>query len=71
MFDFAVARWDGAGFVPIKPERIRSPRTAAGDMDWLVAGILGNVAPRPAEVAKLLTAGTGQRAANGVGKPSC
>jgi inner membrane protein len=71
VFDFAVAHWDGVGFVPIKPERIRSSRTAVGDMDWLVAGILGNATPRPAEIANLSTAGPTQRTDAGAGKPSC
>jgi inner membrane protein len=71
VFDFAVAHWDGVGFVAIKPERIGSSRTAEGDMGWLVAGILGNAIPRPAEIANLLTADPTQRADAGAGKPSC
>jgi hypothetical protein len=40
-------------------------------MDWLVAGILGNAIPRPAEIANLLTADPTQRVDAGAGKPSC
>jgi len=71
VFDFAVARWDGVGFVPIKPERIRAPRTVDGDIDWLIAGILGDGGPRPAELAQLLPTGPVRLADAGETAPNC
>jgi len=54
VFDFQVAEWDGAGFTPVLPVQVRSPRSADGDWDWLLAGIRGEAVSRPVEHAALL-----------------
>ena len=71
VFDFIVARWDGATFVPVPPEQIRSDRTQDGDIDWLLAGLVGDPGVRAVEAATLLEAG-GTRLATAVpAGPAC
>ena len=49
VFRFAVAAQTPDGFVEIPPERRRMDRSAAGDLDWLLANLSGEAALRPAE----------------------
>ena len=49
VFRFVVAEHAPVGFRETTPRRIRTGRTAPGDIDWLKAGILGRRAIRPAE----------------------
>ena len=56
VFQYLIA--DKSTGVPIEPRRIRSQRRAAGDMDWLWAGIKGIPNSRPAEAAARLDLST-------------
>jgi len=50
VFQFAVAELAETGLTPLPtPERVRQARTHEGDLDWLSAGILQSVTPRPVE----------------------
>ena len=52
VFQFAVARREGAAFQPTAPRRVPPERRSApGDLDWLLAGLFGAVPIRPAEAA--------------------
>jgi inner membrane protein len=70
-FDFAVARWDGRVFTPTEPRRVRSPRMGEGDLEWLLAGMLGTPPVRPRELASHLPASETQVAKARVDKPAC
>lgn len=56
VFRFIVARQGGDGPAPVPPARLTGPRTVAGDLAWLVAGIGGAARPRPAEGPAVLVA---------------
>jgi inner membrane protein len=71
VFDFAVARWDGRVFEPIEPRRVRSPRMAEGDLEWLLAGLRGAPTVRLAEQGNLLPDAATQVAAAGADKSAC
>jgi len=50
VFQFAVAELTETGLTPLPtPERVRQARSHEGDLDWLSAGILQSVTPRPVE----------------------
>jgi len=49
VFQFEVAERDGAALVPIPPVRLTVVRDAGQDIDWLLAGILGEGGVRPGE----------------------
>ena len=50
VFQFAVARLDGAGFWPIPPHRVvAQARSAPGDVEWLFANFFDASKVRPAE----------------------
>lgn len=70
-FDFAVARWDGRVFTPIEPRRVRSPRMREGDLEWLLAGILGDPPVRPTELASHLPASATRLATTEPPMPGC
>lgn len=57
VFDFRVAAPEGEGWKEILPQRVRAPRSAEGDVDWLLAAMLGDNAVRPAEAASLFDPG--------------
>ncbi len=71
VFDFIVARWDGAAFVPVPPEQIRSDRTGEGDIDWLLAGMVGDPGVRLVEASALLEEGGVRLASAPRGGPTC
>lgn len=56
-FRFAVAEIDGIGLRAVPAERRRGARTAPGDVGWLLAGIAGRAATRPAEADALVAPG--------------
>lgn len=51
VFRFAVAEAGEGKLIAVAPRRVRAARSAAGDVDWLLAGILGGEAVRLAEAA--------------------
>lgn len=55
VFRFAVARDRGGVLTALlPPQRMRGPRSADGDLPWLMAMLRGVADPRPAEAASLL-----------------
>jgi len=54
VFRFAIAREVGGAIEPIPPERRRSPRTAPGDLDWLIANVTGQPMRRTSEAAAVV-----------------
>ncbi|UUX48003.1 metal-dependent hydrolase [Nisaea acidiphila] len=56
VFDFRVAAPEGEVWKEILPERIRAPRSAEGDVAWLLSAMFGDTAVRPAEAASLFDA---------------
>ncbi len=54
VFRFAIARESEGGFEPIPPERRRSPRSASGDLDWLIANVTGQPMRRAAEAPAIV-----------------
>lgn len=56
VFRFAVATVDGEAVEAVPPARRRGDRSAPGDVGWLLAGIAGRAAPRPAEAGAALPA---------------
>ncbi|NQW10044.1 MAG: metal-dependent hydrolase [Alphaproteobacteria bacterium] len=54
VFRFAVAEALAVGMVSVAPRRVPLERTAEGDIDWLLAGIAGTRAVRPAEATRLI-----------------
>ncbi|WP_420402874.1 metal-dependent hydrolase [Nisaea sp.] len=57
VFDFRIAAPDGETWKEIPPERVRVARSADGDVDWLLAAMLGDNRVRPAEAASLVDPG--------------
>jgi len=53
-FQFAIAERRGAVIEDTSPRRIRGNRIQPGDMDWLLAGVRGARAIRPAEADQLI-----------------
>lgn len=51
VFRFEIAEATGGPLAAIAPRRVRGERSAAGDIDWLLAGMLGGTSLRPAEQA--------------------
>ncbi len=68
VFRFAVAEHAADGITDTAPRRLRSARQGPGDMDWLVAGVLGRKSVRLAEAERLFEDGNIQIAA--VDRPS-
>ena len=50
----SIAREVGGAIEPIPPERRRSPRTAPGDLDWLIANVTGQPMRRTSEAAAVV-----------------
>jgi inner membrane protein len=53
-FQFAIAERQGAVIKDTSPRRIRGNRNQPGDMEWLLAGVRGARAIRPAEADQLI-----------------
>ncbi len=51
VFRFAIAREVEGAIEPMPPERRRSPRTAPGDFDWLIANVTGQAVRRASEAS--------------------
>ena len=73
VFSFAVAERSGEGMQPIPPERRRDARSAEGDLDWLIANLSGEPAPRPAELSAVADLSGPLRLADvtTVSRPAC
>ncbi|MDX1540519.1 MAG: metal-dependent hydrolase, partial [Geminicoccaceae bacterium] len=54
VFRFAVGTRENGSIVPIRPQRVRGERSAEGDLDWLLAGLLGGAPVRSAEAEALV-----------------
>ena len=54
VFRFAIAREAGGELEAIPPERRRSPRTAPGDFDWLIANVTGQAMRRASEASAVV-----------------
>lgn len=68
-FRFTVAERNGTGFEPIEPVRdMTYRRTSEGDLDWLLARIVGQPVVRGAEAG---AAGAAARSASLVAAPAC
>jgi len=57
VFDFRVAAPEAGAWKEIHPERVRAPRSAEGDIAWLLGAMFGDAAVRPAEAASLFEPG--------------
>lgn len=57
VFRFMIGRVEDGAVVPVAPERVRTPRTTDGDLEWLLASLLNGAAIRPAEAAAVLDEG--------------
>lgn len=71
VFRFEVAGTADGRPVATDPQRIRGARSAEGDIGWLLAGIQGELALRPAERSALLDLGAGAIAARPVAAKAC
>ena len=72
VFRFVIGRIEDGQVVEVAPRRARTERSTAGDLDWLVASLLGGHIVRPAEGGAVLEGGAGdlRRAADGL-QPIC
>ncbi|MEM7173600.1 MAG: hypothetical protein AAF530_25800, partial [Pseudomonadota bacterium] len=70
-FTFAVAQQNGDGLDPIPPRRIENSRRAEGDIDWLLANIMGDPVPRSSESGALVDPKDVQTAALSKKSPNC
>lgn len=71
VFDFRIAERNGDKWTEIHPERVVTDRTgAAGDVPWLISGILGDGTDRVAEAASLIDGSDPKHAALPE-KPNC
>lgn len=61
VFRFVVAEHRDGAVVVADPRRVRSPRSAPGDVEWLWAGIRGQRFVRPAESAAVVSPGAAVR----------
>ncbi|HEX6145064.1 MAG TPA: metal-dependent hydrolase [Geminicoccaceae bacterium] len=71
VFRFAVAEVGEGELVAVPPRRVRGLRSADGDLDWLLAGLLGGEAVRLAEAATAEVDAPRRADASGDAQPLC